>query len=95
MAMPPRFSPAALQSAAARLVIDLHPSRADDFLSGVREHLNGSLLRWSDDFRGALIAYRNERVLSRQVRGTDPTGHPSMALHHYQEPSTLHASTVA
>jgi len=52
----------------ARLSINLPPAASEDVLAGVRQQLNSYLLRYSYDFRGVVISYEDERVMTKQAR---------------------------
>ncbi|MEW5315454.1 MAG: hypothetical protein WDW38_006881 [Sanguina aurantia] len=61
----------ALRRLSARFHVDLHPSKSDNILEGVREQLNGQVLRYSESFEGVVMAYDDLNVLTK-----NPIIHP-------------------
>eukprot|EP00884_Botryococcus_braunii_P016950 jgi/Botrbrau1/3939/Bobra.0365s0014.1 len=61
------MDPKSFKSGTATFTIDLHPSRANDALDGVRDHLNGGLVRWNDGLGGIFLAYSGESITASQA----------------------------
>lgn len=55
-----------LKDVRARFSIDLHPSKAQDVMGGIKEILNAKLLCYDDDLGGVMLCHSNERLLSKQ-----------------------------
>lgn len=51
----------------ANFDIDLHPSKTEDVLDGIREQLNAGLLRFNEDLEGVVLSYSKERIVSKQA----------------------------
>eukprot|EP00241_Pyramimonas_parkeae_P021853 CAMPEP_0114305554 /NCGR_PEP_ID=MMETSP0059-20121206/16404_1 /TAXON_ID=36894 /ORGANISM="Pyramimonas parkeae, Strain CCMP726" /LENGTH=247 /DNA_ID=CAMNT_0001428771 /DNA_START=162 /DNA_END=906 /DNA_ORIENTATION=- len=56
-----------LELAATKLQLDIHPSKINNLLSGVREQLNQSLMRYNENFEAVVLAYFNETLVGSKA----------------------------
>ncbi|CAI5963836.1 unnamed protein product [Closterium sp. NIES-65] len=94
MALVTRKSPTTMGSRAAvvdrtslrevetRLTLDIHPSRSGNVVAGVKEQLNNSLMRYSEQHGGIVLAYSNVLLFGRTaaiLTGLNPYLHVSLS----------------
>ncbi|CAI5526335.1 unnamed protein product [Closterium sp. Naga37s-1] len=71
-----------LREVETRLTLDIHPSRSGNVVAGVKEQLNNSLMRYSEQHGGIVLAYSNVLLFGRTaaiLTGLNPYLHVSLS----------------
>ncbi|CAI5482292.1 unnamed protein product [Closterium sp. Yama58-4] len=71
-----------LREVETRLTLNIHPSRSGNVVAGVKEQLNNSLMRYSEQHGGIVLAYSNVLLFGRTasiLTGLNPYLHVSLS----------------